>query len=704
MRLPHVVALALVAGCVDAGRPFTRGSRASVERARAEAEAAEARRVAALPRVPADQQQGHRTFGEEGGASHEAVGPLRFDRRGPALTAAEDVPERPIVFARKAARGWVFVTDRDEVYVSPTFTGRLRAVRTLGCPAPAAPPAVQGAPRVRGTAATRAAEAAMAEALLGRRPVDDTLRLRRTDEPSSRVWRSSGRAAFSLRGRALWSDGASLREAGAPDVVALAWKDETHGARVIAHRGLEVTLDGGATWREVPLGGALPLGVEGEAGALHAVTTRGVLLVRDDGSTEPATGFAPAAPARTACDPGCPAEAQARFARGYARVAPARAECVEEAAREPWEMARVVAHLPTAGPPDTMPEWVVPRGRSSPLGTARSRAFVDTRAVPAVVSAVRPDDPARGHPIALAWRGGDGRGAFTARVATTAPRETPVTSAWRLVAATRTGLVVEAERLLERTPEDEQTARALYWFGAAGARRLEASPGERDKVLAMALDDGGALVVTAPDWEPISPNLCAGVRSFEPPGFAIAVRLDPTGAVVARRDVVTGGGCHPVLGFGQRGDRWGVAVSDGRELTLLPFDGGEVAFGAWAMEGEPAACRAPAVDRLHLITGASEGEDLLPVTIGPQGDGPDFALARLVTLERAGERVCVRRLWGVQHLYDTSDGDGEDVGELYGAARFEARGDGLAGVFDDGRRVAPVSVSLSGRVGFMQDI
>lgn len=693
-----LVALALVVGCVDAGRPFTRGSRASVERARVEAEAAEARRVAALPRVPADQQRGHRTFGAEGGTSHEAVGPLRFDRRGAALAAAEDVPERPIVFARKAARGWVFVTDRDEVYVSPTFTGRLRAVRTLGCPAPAAPPVPPG------PAAPPADEAAFAALGNAADLMNAPRRRRRPADASPLVWRSSGRAAFSLRGRALWSDGASLHEAGAPDVVTLAWKDETHGARVIAHRALEVTRDGGATWRAVDLGGADPLTVEGEGGALRAVTSRGVLLLRDDGEAEPVAAPAAEEPERCDADDRILVEAQARFARGYTRVAPARAECVEEAARDPWEMARLVAHLPTVGPPHNMPEWVVPRGRSSPLGTARSRAFVDTRAVPAVVSAVRPDDPARGHPITLAWRGGDGRGAFAARVATTAPREIPVTSAWRLVAATRTGLVVEAERRLERTAEDEQTARALYWFGAAGARRLEASPGERDKVLAMAFDDGGALVVTAPDWEPSAFGRCGGARPFEPPRVAVAVRLDPAGAVVARRDVATGGGFHPVVGFGQRGDRWGVAVGDGEGLTLLPFDGGEVAFGAWAMEGEPAACRAPAVDRLHLITGAAEGEDLLPVTIGPQGDGPDFAEARLVTLERAGERVCVRRLWGVQHLYDTSDGDGEDVGELYGAARFEARGDGVAGVFDDGRRVAPVSASLSGRVGFMQDI
>jgi hypothetical protein len=63
----------------------------------------------------------------------------------------------------------------------------------------------------------------------------------------------------------------------------------------------------------------------------------------------------------------------------------------------------------------------------------------------------------------------------------------------------------------------------------------------------------------------------------------------------------------------------------------------------------------------------------------------------------------VRRLWGVQHLHDVDDG-GEDFGERYAAVRFDARGGELAGVIDDGRRVAEVSASLGDRVGFLQDL
>jgi hypothetical protein len=244
-----VTALALLAGCVDVTRPVSRRARPAVDRARADLAAAEAHRRAALPRVPAAQRVTFRSFESEGEVAHDAMGPLRFDRRGMALTPAEDVPAHPIVFARKAARGWVFVTERDEVYVSPTFTGRLRAVRTPGCAAP--PPPAPADPR---THPEQAAAAAADEAFARWRHE----RRERRPDASPVLWRSSGRVAFSLRGRAFWSDGASLHEVAEPGVVALAWRGEALGARILGHRALELTRDGGRSWRPVPLGDAAP--------------------------------------------------------------------------------------------------------------------------------------------------------------------------------------------------------------------------------------------------------------------------------------------------------------------------------------------------------------------------------------------------------------------------------------------------------------
>jgi len=524
------------------------------------------------------------------------------------------------------------------------------------------------------------------------------------------IWGSRGRAAFSLRGRALWSDGASLHAVEVPGLAALAWRDDAHGAMIVGYRTLRATSDGGATWRDVALGDAAPLDLSGEDGTLTVTTRDGRRALRDDGSLADAPPAPPAEPTCRRLEALGPATV-ALFSRGYTRVVAARAECVSPPTEARWEMARIVAHLPRAGGEDQMPMWSVPRGRPAPLGTPRSRAFMNAGGVPAVVSATRPDAPAPGHPITLAWRGEDDRGPFSVRVATRAPREVPVSAAWRLVAATRAGLLVEVAALPDGAiPTDETDPagflRDLFWFSAAGVRRLHvALDGEHP--VGVALGDGGAVLLSR-DQPRSGTDDCERRLIVAPRGRSFALRVDAGGGVVARRDVVTSETFQPLVGLGQVGERWGVVVGAGASLTLLPLDGGGIPFGAWQAGDTLAVCRAAATERLHLLGGLSEEEyevGGLPVTIGPQGDGPDFADARLVTLERSGQRVCVRRIWGVQHLDDViTDAEGEGYSDLFGAARFTARGGRLVGPFDDGRRIATVSVSLSDRIGFMQDI
>jgi hypothetical protein len=399
------------------------------------------------------------------------------------------------------------------------------------------------------------------------------------------------------------------------------------------------------------------------------------------------------------------------FERGYTRVDAARAECVTPPA-EPasWEPPSVVAHLPRAGGPDEMASWVTPRGRPAPLGPPRTLTVVNTAGVPALVSATRPGDPSTGHPMTLAWRGEDERGAFSVRISITAPREIPVTASWRLVAATRAGLLVEAAAARDGTTPNadidlNQCPPDLFWFSAAGERRLHVTSAGEDHPVGLALPDGGAVVLWR-DQPRFHEDSCEGATVAAPPGESVVLHLDASGTVLARRNVFTSGARRPLVGLGQAGERWGAVVADGASLTLLPLDGGSVPFGAWSLGDTARACGATVGDRLHLLGGMTDEYDHdLAVTIGPQGDGPDFAEPRLLTLERVGERACVRRVWGVQRLYDPADEDtGEDPGERFGAARFTARDGRLAGPFDDGRRIANVSVTLSDRIGFMQDI
>ena len=67
---------------------------------------------------------------------------------------------------------------------------------------------------------------------------------------------------------------------------------------------------------------------------------------------------------------------------------------------------------------------------------------------------------------------------------------------------------------------------------------------------------------------------------------------------------------------------------------------------------------------------------------------------RLVTLERAGERVCVRRVTAVQRSEDVELSP-ENYRTAFAALHLDASAGRLVGAYDDGRRVAPLSATLA---------
>jgi hypothetical protein len=305
---------------------------------------------------------------------HVLAGPLRVDVRGDSLTTAADVTTEPITLALHAARGWVFATERGDMYRSDTFTGRLQPLRALRCDAPMAssPLAVESHRRV---------------------------------------------VVTSPEGRALlWSDGDALHALDVPGAVAMAWQNEARGAVIVGYAVLKTTRDGGRSWRDVALGGALPLGLAGRADGLYVETSEGTRRVEADDA------LTPAELARTAIAPSLSAVEQV-YLRGYERAPAPSQECAHAPERgtvNDWSPPHIIAHLPTRRSEGV--DWPsAPAGSPSPFGTLHGRAFADARNVPAVVSITRPDDPVAGHPVTLAWRGEDERGPFTMRVQTRAP-------------------------------------------------------------------------------------------------------------------------------------------------------------------------------------------------------------------------------------------------------------------------------------------
>lgn len=671
----HRALLSLVAlvGCVDVSRPFTRRVGPIVLRATIAAGEAERRRVAALPRIPEELRGAPQVVDVEGAVQHILAGPLRLDLRGAAYTAARDVPSQRIAHAMRAARGWVFVTDDGGVYTSATFTGRLRPLRSLGCARPPPPPQ----PQVPGF-----------ENQLG------GLMLAQRDTPTFEAFESVGRVAFKTAARELlWSDGVSLHALDAAGAVALAWTSEARGALIVGYETLKTTRDGGRTWREVDLGGALPVDVVGTAEGLFVDTSDGRRRIDEhDALTPTQAGSEHEALSSPVSMP------MNHFALGYERVsAPEKRRCAQRAeAPEGWQGPGFVAHLPMREDRYGVQDLALPRGAPAPFGTARGRGFASNEMVPAVVSIVRPDNPSPGHPVTLAWRGEDERGSFSVRVSTTAPREIPVDAPWKVIAVTRAGLLCAIDL---RRESDYPMAMGHYWFTTAGARRVTL-PFARDAYLdGVALPDGGVVLLAHTQLDP-----------WHPPRFntraakvvACAARLSPDGAVSARRCAVDSADVRDILGLGQDGDRWGLVTAERASpgtLTFRALDGATAPFGEWTFSETPAVCGDAVIPtRLYLFGTAAERDEIPPfsIQIGPQMDGPEFAQPRLVTVERSprGGSACLRRVWCTERLEEIDLGDGEYVDDLWGAFRLNARGGRLVGTRDDAQRIATVPVTL----------
>ncbi|MFO0649377.1 MAG: hypothetical protein U0326_24255 [Polyangiales bacterium] len=673
MKRRAILSLVALVGCVDVSRPFTRGVGPIVARATITAADAERRRIAALPPIPEELRGQPQVVDVEGPVQHALAGPLRLDLRVAAITTAEDVPAQRIANAMKAERGWVFVTEGGDLYTSATFTGRLRPLRSLGCARPPPPPQ----PQVPGF-----------ENQLG------GLMLVQRDTPTFEVFESVGRAAFKTSEREVfWSDGASLHALDVAGAVALAWTSPSRGAVIVGYETLKTTRDGGRTWREVDLGGALPVDVVGTAEGLFVDTSDGRRRIDERDALTP-TQSASEHEALLSPTP----MPMNHFARGYERVAaPQKPRCAQRAeAPEGWQGPGFVAHLPMREDRYGVQDLALPRGTPAPFGTARGRGFASNEMVPAVVSIVRPDNPSPGHPVTLAWRGEDERGAFTMRVSTTAPREIPVGAPWKVIAVTRAGLLCAIDL---RSESDYPMAMGHYWFSAAGARRVTL-PFPRDAYVdGVALPDGGVALLARAQLDPWHPPRF-NTRAAK--SVACAARLSSEGAVSDRRCAVDSADVREIIGLGQDGDRWGLVTAERASpeaLTLRALDGATAPFGEWTFSETPAICGDAVIStRLYLFGSAAERDEIPPfsIQIGPQMDGPAFAQPRLVTVERSprGGSACLRRVWCTERLEEIDLGDGEYVDDLWAAFRLNARGGRLVGTRDDAQRIATVPVTL----------
>ncbi len=673
MKNRALLSLVALVGCVDVSRPFTRGVGPIVARATTAAGDAERRRIAALPPIPEELRGQPQVVDEEGPVQHALAGPLRLDLRGDAFTAADDVPSQRIAHAMRAARGWIFVTDSGDVYASATFTGKLRPLRALGCARRPPPPR----PQVPGFENQRGG-----------------LMLMQRDTPTFEVFESVGRVAFKTAEReVVWSDGASLHTLDVAGAVAVAWTSLTRGAVIVGYETLKTTRDGGRTWREVDLGGALPVDVAGTAEGLFVDTSDGRRRIDEHDALTPAQR----ANEHEALLSPMPISTNV-FARGYDRVAPPQRRRCAQRADEPdgWQGPGFVAHLPMREDRYGSQDLALPRGAPAPFGTPRGRGFASNEMVPAVVSIARPDNPSPGHPVTLSWRGEDERGAFNLRISTTAPREIPVEAPWKVIAVTRAGLLCAIDL---RTESDYPMAMAHYWFSAAGARRVSL-PFPRDAYLdGVSLPDGGVVLLAHTQLDPWHPRRF-NTRTAK--SVACAARLSPDGAVSDRRCAVDSADVRDIIGLGQDGDRWGLVTAERatpEALTFRALDGATTPFGEWTFSDTPAVCGDEVIaTRLVLFGTAAERDEIPPfsIQIGPQMDGPAFAQPRLVTVERSprGGSACLRRVWCTERLEEIDLGNGEYVDDLWAAFRLNARGGRLTGTLDDGRRIATVPVTL----------
>ncbi len=707
MRSAALILPLAAMACVDGARPFTRSTREAVAYAKSTQAALDRERMLALPRVPEGQHYAQVLVGSEAGAprvDHYLIGPLRADLRGAVSTVAEDVPEMPIVRAMRAARGWVFVTENGQVWASTTFTGRLRALHSFDCRREPQPRHADNLPEVGVTndlggvfaGARRRRPDDLGGLLAAPRPGDAPSI---GAYPAIEVFEGRGRIVIAAPGgRSLYStDGVTFSRVDIDDAMAMAFSSESRGA-VIVGESLRTTRDGGRTWNAIDLGEQLPLMVEGRDEGLFVDTSEGMRRIGDDDSLTPAQPRGDG-PTRTSRAP----EFRRVFERGYARATMPTPRCAPLVLREDgYDVEPFVLGIPERTDRWGVRGWNIPRGASSPLGTPHGRAFAPNERMPAVASITRPDNPSPGHRVTLAWRGEDGLGSFSKRVETAAPPDVTAESRWRVIVAARAGLLVHID--VDRSLEDDERPieRRLYWFSDAGARRVAITLQESSSFSGLALDDGGAAVVTRTRH---SGDVPARPRLSEPesPTVTCLLAIAPDGSTRARRCTLESARGRAFAGLGERDGSLGLAMTERpteTALTLLTLDGASRPFGTWSLSDTPAVCGAPSSTRLHLFSVdydfSTQEASPFSIPIGPQFDGPPFAEPRLVTLEHAPSTgaQCIRRVWGTRREEDVRDANGDSVDDLWGAFRVTARNGRLVGNLDTGDRIATMPVTI----------
>lgn len=654
------VGLVAVSACVDVMRPVSRRASPAVERARAEA--ASASRAARRP-IAVDQRDRPRVIDREGAITRALYGPLRFEVEGGAVRAADDIAPAPIEYARRASRGWLFIAS-DAVYASETFTGRLRPLGSFRC-------------------FFTEGQAIVPEV-------------------------SRERVTLSLRGGGMiWSDGVTLREFEDRDAVSLAWSDASRGAVIVGHRALRVTRDGGAQWRAVEMRGEVPVRVEGDDAGLRVVTDVGQHRIDDHDELTAAATLERAVPQFHQCDVATDEDALRRDldARSYdvaTEAAPA-AVCERRRASPPasWRAPTFALDVASVAPTNGDPMWNVPSPRRSVLARREGLTALDSGTVSAVASLAIDRHREGVQPVSFSWRGEDDLGPFASHARASTPDGVLLGAQWVLVAATRRGLLFELSTLpTGSTPADSVSyTEELFWFSSSAVRRTPVGFAGAGVIAgSVALPDGGAIVLGRLAVE--RARRCDGPLGEVSARVAYALRLGPDGSERERRAAVDDDASRKVVGLGELDGRWGLVVAERAEperLTLLPLEGGEAPFGRWRFEGVPSPCgeRAEGAARLHLIESIAETNNTLSgVHVGPRPEGYDFADARDVSFERAGERVCLRRVWGSQRA-GAFEFEFEDVRDVRASVRFEARGDHMEGTFDDGERVASLRATIT---------
>ena len=666
MKRP-LLALAALAGCVDASRPVTRAAARAVVQERARDEAADRARRAALLPIPMVQREMPRLVAREGTTTHLVAGPLRYDLRDDGVSPAEDVPTEAITGAARGARGWVFVAGA-AVYASETFTGRLRLLRSFGCePSPAEAHNHRDLPVTLPPSVGRVAIAALAHG-------------------------------------AFWSDGATLEPLGVPGALYSAWRDPSHGVALVAHRAPQVTVDGGRTWREVGTAGETAMLVEARADALLVATERGARRV-DEGTLSLTPTTLPERPceARAATEP--------PFERGYERLPPPppAEACERQRARlrDGWSEMTFDVALEGARRNETNGygevTWGFARAQAAPFGPLWARALVESWMAPAVVQ-VTARATTRGYNGGILWRGRNAAGPFRVAARVRQPREAPPQTRWELLAATRRGALLQLDALpagqtyAEERTGDALVSPALFWATTAGLRRVEGPSRLGDVWGAIPTDDGGVVLLGADlvtFSEPCDPQIPVGWGRT----MSYAVHVGPDGAFRGERVAPDSAATFASIGVGQRGDRWGLVAAERAapgNLQWLPFDGGREDFGVWRLDATPRVCGAPAgeVTRLHLAFTDDDRVERIFLGTREVERRESLASVRHVVLERDASGVCVRRVAGVHRAGDFEVSP-ENFHTAHGALILDANAGRLSGIWDDGTRVATVTATLA---------